>query len=490
MKITQKVFAACCLLLLALMAACTVGPDYVRPATETPSSFKELKGWKVAQPQDNVIRGAWWNMYSDPQLNTLEEQVNISNQNIAAAEAQLREARTQIRQARAGYFPTVTTAPSATRTHNSANLGQSHFANGFNSNEFTLPADATWAPDVWGRIRRSVEASRANAQASAADLEAARLLAHAEVAQDYFQLRALDAQKQLLLSTVNIYKRFLELTKNRYASGVASRSDVLVAQTQFEGAEAQYIDVGVQRAQLEHAIAVLIGKPASDFSIPESPFPHDAVPPPIPAGMPSDLLERRPDIAAAERLAAVANAQIGVAEAAYYPTITLSASGGFQSSKISDLLTWPSHIWAIGATISETVFDAGLRGAQTDQARAAYDASVATYRQTVLAAFQNVEDNLSALRILEEEAVAQDEAVKAARQSVVVYTNQYKAGTSSALDVIVVQAVALADERTAITILGNRMTDSVLLIEALGGGWNAEELCDIIVGCENTKEKK
>lgn len=480
MRITQKLFTACCLLLSALPTACAVGPDYVKPATETPASFKELKGWKVACPQDKILRGEWWSMYDDPQLNALEERVNISNQNIAAAEAQFREARAQIQQARAGYFPTVGTSPSATRSRSSSGSAAAvgSGVSGVTVNDFTLPAGATWEPDVWGRIRRTVEASRANAQASAADAEAVRLMAHAEVAQDYFQLRALDAQKQLLDTTVDIYQKFLELTKNRYASGIAARSDVLVAETQLKTAQAQDIDVGVQRAQLEHAIAVLIGKPASVFSIPASPISFDMVPPAIPAGVPSDLLERRPDIAAAERLVAVANAQVGVAEAAFYPTITLSASGGFQSSGISSLLTWPNRIWAIGATLSETLFDAGLRSALTDQARAAYDANVATYRQTVLAAFQNVEDNLAALRILEAEARVEDEAVKSARQSVVVYTNQYKAGTASALDVITVQATALADERSAITILGSRMTDSVLLIEALGGGWNSGQLGD------------
>ena len=479
------------MLQLALVTACTVGPNYVRPTAEAPSSFKELQGWKVAQPKDNVIRGAWWVMYNDPQLNSLEEQVNISNQNIAAAEAQFREARAQVQQARAGYFPTVAIVPSATRSHSSSNslISTTGSSTGLTANNFILPVDATWAPDVWGRIRRSVEASRANAEASAADVGAARLIAHAEVAQDYFQLRALDTQKQLLDATVDVYKKFLEVTKNRYANGVVARSDVLVAETQLNNAQAQDTDVGVQRAQLEHAIAVLIGKPASDFGIPASPISLDAVPPAIPAGVPSELLERRPDIASAERLVAAANAQIGVAKAAFYPTITLSASGGYQSSSISNLLTLPSHIWAIGATLSETLFDAGLRSALTDQSRAAYDANVAAYRQTVLAAFQNVEDYLAALRILEQEAQEQDEAVKAARQSVVVFTNQYKAGIASALDVITVQAIQLTNERTAITILGNRMTDSVLLIEALGGGWNAEEQHAIMTGQEDFKGK-
>lgn len=477
LQITRKLFIAVMTISLALLAACTVGPDYVKPTAVTPAAFKEAKGWKVAQPKDNVIKGNWWEMFGDPQLNALEEQVNISNQNIAVAEAQFRQARAQVQAARAGYFPTVTTAPSATRSRSSfSSAGVKSSAGATTSNDFTLPVDAAWEPDLWGRVRRSVEASQANAQASAADVEATRLIVHAEVAQDYFQLRALDSQKQLLEATVGIYQQFLELTKNRYASGVAARSDVLVAETQLKTAQAQAIDVGVQRAQLEHAIAVLIGKPASDFNIPATPLALASVPPAIPTGIPSELLERRPDIAAAERLAAAANAQIGVAQAAFYPTVTLNASGGFQSSSISNWLTWPNRLWSIGTTISETLFDAGLRSALTDQARAAYDASVATYRQTVLSAFQDVEDNLAALRILEQEAQVQGEAVNAARQSVTVLKNQYKAGTASALDVIVVQATELTNERTEITILGSRMTAGVLLIKALGGGWDVSAL--------------
>ncbi len=329
--------------------------------------------------------------------------------------------------------------------------------------------------DLWGKVRRSVEAGRASAQASAADLESTRLIIHAELAQDYFQLRALDAQRQILDATVVNYARFLEVTKNRYASGVASRADVLQAETQFKTTQAQAIDIGVQRAQLEHAIAVLIGKPASVFSIPFSPL-IAAITPAVPVGVPSVLLERRPDIAAAERRVAAANAQIGVAEAAFYPSITLSGSGGFQASSMSNWLTWPSRFWSIGTTISETVFDGGLRSALTDQARAAYDATVASYRQTVLTGFQEVEDNLAALRILEEEANVEAEAVKAAQQSAIFTTNQYKAGTASSLDVIVTQNAELSNRRTEITIVGNRMTASVLLIKALGGGWDVSAL--------------
>ncbi|MEA5114488.1 MAG: efflux transporter outer membrane subunit [Geobacteraceae bacterium] len=458
---------------LLLITACSVGPDYVRPTVTVPPAFKEMSGWKVAEPRDDAGKGPWWEIFNDPQLNTLEQQVNISNQNVVAAEAQFREARALAQAARAGYFPTLTAGASATRSRTSGNLS-STTRSGATLTDYFLGLNLSWELDVWGKVRRTVEAGRASAQASAADLEALRLSTQAQLAQDYFQLRTFDAQKKLLDATVSAYRKFLELTKNRYASGVASRGDVLQAETQLKTTEAQAIDVGVQRAQLEHAIAVLIGKPASLFSIPFTPL--AALPPTIPVGVPSALLERRPDIAAAERSAAAANARIGVAKAAYFPTITLSASGGFESSSLSQWLTWPSRLWSVGPAISETLFDGGLRRAQDDQTRATYDASVAAYRQTVLAAFQGVEDNLSALRILEQEALVQGEAVKAAQQSMIFTTNQYKAGTVSALDVINTQVTDLNNERTAITILGSRMTASVLLINALGGGWNSSTL--------------
>src|SRR5208282_4427998 len=430
-----------------LLTACTVGPDYVRPTAVVPAAYKEAAGWKAAQPKDNCIKGAWWEIFNDPQLNALEEQVNISNQNIIAAEAQFREARALVQQARAGYFPTVTAGASFTRTRSSVvnGTGRSSVSG---ISDYQLPVDVSWEPDVWGRVRRTVEASQANAQASAADLGATQLSSQGELAQDYFQLRTLDAQKQLLDDTVINYRKSLELTKHLYEQGVDSSADVLQAETQLKTTEAQAIDVGIQRAQMEHAIALLAGKPASDFSIPVAAL--SAVAPAFPVGMPSELLERRPDIAAAERLVASANAQIGVAESAFYPSITLSASGGFASSDISKWLTWPSRLWAIGSAISETVFDAGLRSAMSEQARAAYDASVASYRQAVLTGFQEVEDNLAALRILEQEAAVEDEAVKAARQTVAVITNQYKAGTVSYLNVIVSQSTELADENTSV----------------------------------------
>ena len=457
-----------------LLSACAVGPDYVRPAATPvmPEAYKEANGWKQAQPRDEAVKGAWWQIFNDPQLNALEEQVAISNQNVLAAEAQFRQASALVRSAKAGYYPTVSVGASVTNSRQSASMGGSG-TNGTTTTE-SLPVDISWEADIWGRIRRSVEASRASAQASAADLAAARLSAQATLAQAYFQLRALDAQKQLLMTTVSYYQKSLDLTRNRYASGVAAKSDVLQAETQLKSTQAQAIDTGVQRAQLEHAIALLIGKPASSFSLAVAPL--AATPPAIPAGLPSQLLERRPDIAAAERRVAAANAQIGVAEAAWYPTVRLSASGGLEATSLSRWLTWPSRFWAVGPSVSETLFDGGLRGSQNDQARAAYDANVAAYRQAVLTGFQEVEDNLAGLAILENEARVQEEAVAAARQSVVITDNQYKAGIVSYLNVLVAQTAELANKRTAIDIQGRRMVAGVLLIKALGGGWDATEL--------------
>lgn len=472
---------------IALLTACTVGPDYVRPAAETPQAFKESAEWKTAQPKDHLPRGAWWEIYNDSQLNDLIKQVDVSNQNLAAAEAQFRQARASVAAARAGFFPTLTTAPSYTRTRRSANMGtssgsavnprtrtSSSGSSATTSADYNLPFDVSWEPDIWGKVRRTVESNRATAQASAADLEATRLLLQAELAQDYFQLRTLDREKKLLVETADAYRTFLNMTKNQYESGIATKAAVLQAETQLKSTEAQAVDVGVQRAQMEHAIAVLMGKPPSALSIPFSPLTEE--PPAIPAALPSELLERRPDVAGAERRMAAANAQIGIAVAAYYPTLSLSASGGFEASHIADWFAWPSRFWSIGSALSQVIFDAGLRRAQTNQAKAAYEGTVATYRQTVLTGFQEVEDNLSSLRILEEESKVQDEAVIAARQAVTFTLNQYKAGTTPYLNVIISQAAALNNERTAVTILGNRMAASVLLIKAIGGGWTASEL--------------
>jgi NodT family efflux transporter outer membrane factor (OMF) lipoprotein len=460
---------------LGLLSACTVGPDYVRPTVEAPAAYKELNGWKVAQPRDDFNRGPWWERFGDPQLSALEAQVDISNQNLVVAEAQFRQARALVQAARAGYFPTITAGAAATRSRRSSTLGSGSSTSSTGAlTDYLLSLDASWELDVWGRVRRTVESNEASVQASAADLAATRLSAQAELAQDYFELRALDAQQQLLEATVAAYAKSLQLTQNRYASGVAAKAEVVLAETQLKTTQAQAIDIGVQRAQLEHAIALLVGKPASTFAISVAPL--TTAPPPIPVGVPSALLERRPDIAAAERLIAAANAQIGVAEAAFFPTLTLSASRGFESSDLSRWLTLPSRFWAVGPALAETLFEGGLRQAQTEEARAAYDANVAAYRQTVLTGFQEVENNLAALRILEQEAQVQDAAVQDARQSVTLATNQYKGGIVSYLDVIVVQAIALTNERSAVDILGRRLVASVLLIKALGGGWNAADL--------------
>jgi NodT family efflux transporter outer membrane factor (OMF) lipoprotein len=460
---------------LGWLTGCTVGPNYVKPTVEVPTAYRENAGWQVAQPKDATLRGNWWEMFNEPQLNAFEEQVEVTNQNVALAEAQFREARALVQQARAAYFPTVTIGVGVNNSSLSTTIARSAGSR-FSSMLYSLPVDVSWEIDVWGRIRRLVESSQAGAQASAADLATALLSAQIELAQDYFQLRTLDTQKQLLDASTADFQKSLDLTNNRYASGVASRADVLQAETQLKTIQAQAIDVGVQRAQFEHAIALLIGKPASTVTIAPAPLTMITTPPSIPVGLPSEVLERRPDIAAAERLVAAANAQIGAAQAAYYPTVSLGATGGFQSASLAQWLSSPSHFWAVGPSISETVFDGGLRAGLTEQARAVYDGNIASYRETVLTAFQEVEDNLAALRILESEAQVQNEAVTAAQQTVAVVTNQYKAGITSYLNVIVAQAAALNNERTAISILGNRLNASALLIKALGGGWNVSKL--------------
>lgn len=454
-----------------LLSSCMVGPEYVRPTVETPAVYKEVDGWKVAQPQDDSLRGAWWEIFNDPQLTALEARIDIANQNVAAAEAQFRQARALVREARASYFPIVTMGLGVTRARTPA-LTPGAAARTVTS--YSLPLDVSWELDVWSRIRRTAESNQANAQVSAADLEAVRLSLQAAVAQAYFQLRTYDAQRELLERTVAAYQKSVDLTKNRYVGGVAAQAEVVQAETQLKTTQAQAIDIGVQRAQTERALALLLGEAASSFSLPTIPL--VTLPPPIPVGAPSELLERRPDIASAERSMAVANAQIGVAEAAFFPTLTLSASGGFESTSVTQWLTWPMRFWSVGAGISETVYDGGLRRAQTDFARAAYEATLASYRQTVLAAFQAVEDNLAALRILEQEAQAQEEAVQAAQRSEMLTTNQYKAGIITYLNVITTQTITLTNEITAVQILGRRMTAAVLLVEALGGGWNAADL--------------
>lgn len=451
----------------AMLGACTVGPNYVRPTVETPAVYKEAEGWKLAQPADTQLSTKWWELFNDPELNRLESQVNISNQNIALAAAQFRQARALVEGSRAALYPMLTVGASGTRSQGSANAGRGQ---GGVQSDYLLPANLSWEIDVWGRIRRSIEASQAGLQASSADLAAVQLSVQAELASDYFQLRSLDAQKEYLDDTIAYYRKTLDLTNNRYSAGTAARVDVLQAETQLKSTQAQMIDLGVQRAQLEHAIAVLIGKPAGAFSL--AALPLRAAPPPIPLSLPSELLERRPDIASAERHMASANAQIGIARAAYYPTVKLSASLGLEASDIAKWLAWPSRFWSVGPTVSETLFDGGLRNAQNEQVLAAYDASVASYRQTVLSAFRDVEDSLAALRILADETKIQDEAVAAAGQTVQISLNQYQAGVVGYLNVITAQTAELANRRTALGILGRRMTAAVQLIKALGGGWD------------------
>ncbi|MFM0016348.1 efflux transporter outer membrane subunit [Paraburkholderia sediminicola] len=464
--------------LATVLAGCVVGPDYKRPAAEIPASYKEAApGWKVAQPADQHDRGDWWTIYKDPQLNALEDQLNASNQTIAQFAAAYRQARALVGEARAAYFPTIGASAGATRSGSgSSSGGNSTTASSRSgiSNSFNVQLDASWEPDLWGSVTRSVNSQKAGQQGAAADLANARLSAQATLAQTYFSLRALDSTQKLLDDTVAAYQRSLQLTQNQYAAGVAARSDVIQAQTQLQSAQAAAIDNGVQRAQDEHAIAVLVGEPASTFSIP--PMPLTATPPAVPEQMPSALLERRPDIASAERRAAAANEQIGVAIAAFFPTLTLSATGGFQSSVFSQLLTAPSRFWTLGPQLAATIFDAGLREAKTEAARAAYDQNVAAYRQTILAAFQDVEDNLASQRILEQEIVVQQQAVDSARQALAIVTNEYKAGTVGYVNVLTAQTTAFLAEQKLESIAGQRMVSSVGLVKALGGGWDTSQV--------------
>jgi NodT family efflux transporter outer membrane factor (OMF) lipoprotein len=463
------------LVLTLLFSGCTVGPRYAKPTTPAPSSYKEVPpDWKTAQPNDQITRGKWWEIFQDPQLNAWEEQINVSNQNLKAAEARFQQARALVRFNRAAYYPTVTAGASAAREHLSSHRPLVPASTQTNGTDLVIPVDVSYEADVFGRVRHTVEAARADAQASAADLEAVRLSLHAELAFDYFEMRTLDAEEQLLLSNVISFEKALELTQSRYQGGVASAVDVAQAQTQLENTRTQAIDVMVQRSQNEHAIATLIGQPAPTFTSPEAAW--NSPPPDIPPGLPSELLERRPDIAAAERRVAAVNAQVGVARAVYFPVFTLTGSSGFESTAITTLIQGPSGFLTAGAAAVVTVFDGGRRRAVSDQARAAYDESAANYRQTVLTAFQEVEDNLAVLRILNDEAMAQQAAVAAAEHSLELSTNRYKGGVVSYLEVTTAQSTALADERAAVDILRRRMTASVSLIKALGGGWNSANL--------------
>ncbi len=458
-----------------LLGGCMIGPDYTKPSVPMTPLYKEADGWKVAQPGDHLPRGQWWVILGDHELHALEEQVAAANQNLKIAEARLREARALVRFNRAALFPTISAGVGISSIRDSANRPfLTPNVNTGSSGDLLFSLDMSYEIDLWGRVRRTVAAARNEAQATAADLETARLSLQAELAMDYFELRAADAQKQLLDETVKAFEAALRLTTNRFQGGAAPKSDVAQAQTQLDTTLAQATDVTVQRAQLEHAIATLIGKPPAAFSL--SPRPLDTPPPDIPVGLPSQLLERRPDIAAAERRVAEANEQIGIAKAAYYPTLMLNASVGFEGSSFGNVLNASSLLWAVGASITQTIFDGGRRRATSDAARAAYDATVAGYRQTTLTAFQQVEDNLAALRILELEAHEQRRAVESAQQSLQLFTNRYRGGVDNYLQVITAQTVTLANQRNEIDILRRRMDASVLLVKALGGGWDVAEL--------------
>ncbi len=461
----------------AMLGGCSLAPRYARPSTETPAAFKEAPGatniWQVAQPRDDALRGRWWEAFQDPLLNAFEDQVAVSNQNVAAALANFMAARALVSEARAQWYPTLGVNPSVTRTRQSAS--RSGGAAGHNpSTDYALPFDAVWQADLWGRVGNSVAASVAEAQASAADLESVRLTAQAELASDYFELRAQDTLKQLFDDTVVAYRGSYELTQARFQTGIASDQDVAQAEAQLETAQAQDTHLGILRAQLEHAMAVLIGKPAPVFVIPLESL--KALPPATPVDVPARLLERRPDIAAAERRVASANAHIGVAKAAYYPAITLSASGGYGSSSLSSLLDWPSRVWSIGAGMGETLFDAGQRKAAVAQSRAVYDGTVAQYRQTVLAAFQQVEDALAALRLLEQETQQQEKAVASSARYLDLAVTRYKLGIDGYLNVITAQTALLANRQTLVGLRTQQMTACVQLIEALGGGWDTSHL--------------
>jgi NodT family efflux transporter outer membrane factor (OMF) lipoprotein len=492
----------CLVAALCLLAGCLVGPKYHRPSVQTPGAYKELPpadlintdGWKVAQPKDDALRGKWWEIFNEPELDSLEEKVNVSNQTIASAAANFLAARALVKEARSQYFPTVTTNPAITWQRPSATLssggtggsaasgsgsgtgtgtGTASSAKGI-STDYTLPFDATWQPDLFGRIRNTVRSAAYGAQASAADLENTRLTIQADVASDYFQLRGQDALKQLLDSTVVAFQQSLDLTRALYDTGIDSEEDVAQAETQLESTKAQDAALGIQRAQFEHALAMLIGQPASTFSISVEPL--KTSPPAIPFGVPSQLLERRPDIAAAERLVAQANAQIGIARAAYFPTVTLSAAAGFESTTIANWFTWPSRFFAAGPAAAETLFDAGLRRATVMQFRAQYDETVANYRQAVLTAFQQVEDNLASLRILSVEIRDQDAAVKSAERTLALATERYKLGIDPYLNVITAQTALLSNQEAAVNLRIQQMTASGGLIKALGGGWDASQL--------------
>ena len=467
-----------------LLSGCMVGPKYTKPAAPLAPAFKESTdwkegdGWKIAKPEDALLRGKWWELYGDAKLNELEEQVDPSNQTLKIAEANFRQARTAIGFNRAAEAPTIGTSPSISAVRDSANRPYfpPSLANNGNG-DFVLPLDLSYEIDLWGRVRRSVTSAREEAQASAGDLETARLSLHAELAVDYFEVRSADAQKKLLDDTVKAYSQALDLTQNRFQGGAAPKSDVAQARTQLDAAQVLASEIMVQRAQYEHAVAILIGKPPAAFDLP--PVPLNVQPPnlpSVPVALPAQLMERRPDIAAAERRMAAANEQIGIAQAAYYPTLNLAAVAGLEGTSLLNWFNWPSRFWAVGPGMSETLFDGGRRKATTESARAVYDGSVATYRQTVLSSFQQVEDNLVVLRVLSTESVQQHEATTSAEESLRLFQSRYAGGVDTYLQVVTSQTTALANERNDIDLLRRRLEANVLLIKAVGGGWDVSNL--------------
>lgn len=474
---SASAFGALVAILIALFitSGCMVGPKYHKPDVPVSPAFKEPlpEGWKQAEPSDGQIKGKWWEMYNDPQLNALVEQVAISNQNVLAYAAQYSEAKAAVRVSRTGLFPTVTAGPSITHSLNSSPNGNGITASGQRT-AYSFPADLSWEADIWGSVRRSVNAASAQAQATAADLANAKLSYQSQLAQDYFSLHGVDSNIDVLQRTVGLYRDYLTLTHDRFAAGVASDLDLAQAESQLESAQAQLINLGVARAQYEHAVAVLTGRPPAAVNVEAAVL--RSPPPKVPVAVPSVLLERRPDIAAQERLVAQGNEQIGIAKAAFFPTISLSGSAGFQSSSITTWLSWPSRMFSVGSSLAETVFDAGKRRATVAQYQAAYDATVATYRQTVLTAFQQVEDALAAERIYQEESLTVDQSVRSAQRALDLSTAQYRAGTIDYLTVINAQTALLSAQQTQVNLLTSRLTASVQLVASLGGGWDISRL--------------
>ena len=475
-----------------VLSSCVVGPKYHPPTTQAPApAYKESPtqypgntGWTVAQPADAKLRGKWWEIFNDPELNSLEEQLNINNQNIKQYFENFMEARAVVREARAQYFPTLSAAPSVTHSRISQNLSGSTTvsANGTGTNFstqntiYSLPLEASWEPDLWGKVRNTVREARYAAQVSAADLENERLTEQAALAEYFFEIRGQDQLQKLYNDTVAADQKELELTQAEYQAGITTEISVVQAETALQSAQAGATNVGIARAQYEHAIAMLVGKAATNFSVPVKPM--TVAPPPVPVGVPSELLERRPDIAAAERTMAAANATIGIAYAAYYPNLTLSGEAGFESSKLSDWLSWPSRFFSVGASLSETIFDAGLRRATVQQYVATYNADLAAYRQTVLTAFQQVEDGLAEVRILSQEIQQEEQAVKFAQTNLTLEEARYETGIDPYVDVLVAQTTLLANQQTLNNLQVQEMTSAVALVEALGGGWDRSQLPD------------